>query len=64
MDLFYKRMNDMIESIKNDRADMNVVYEVMLKMGVLLDVKVQYMEINDKIAYHCRRFYSYDLLCR
>ena len=30
------RMNDMIESIKNDRTDMDVVYEIMLKMGVPL----------------------------
>ncbi|MBQ3427771.1 MAG: site-specific DNA-methyltransferase [Clostridia bacterium] len=51
IDLFYKRMNDMIDSIKDDRTDMDVVYEVMLKMGVPLDVPVTYTEINDKIAY-------------
>ena len=51
IDLFYKRMNDMIDSIKDDRTDMDVVYEVMLKMGVLLDIPVTYTEINDKIAY-------------
>ena len=51
LDLFYKRMNDMIDSIKDDRTDMDVVYEVMLKMGVPLDIPVTYTEINDKIAY-------------
>ena len=51
IDLFYKRMNDMIDSIKDDRTDMDVVYEVMLKMGVPLDVPVTYTDINDKIAY-------------
>ncbi len=51
IDLFYKRMNDMIDSIKDDRTDMDVVYEVMLKMGVPLDVPVQYIEVNDKIVY-------------
>ena len=51
LDLFYKRMNDMIDSIKDDRTDMDVVYEVMLKMGVPLDIPVTYAEINDKIAY-------------
>lgn len=51
IDLFYQRMNDMIDSIKDDRTDMDVVYEIMLKMGVPLDIPVTYTEINDKIAY-------------
>ncbi len=51
IDLFYERLNSMIDTVKEDRTDMDVVYEVMLKMGVPLDVEVQYMEINDKIAY-------------
>ena len=49
--MFYERLNSMIDSVKDDRTDMDVVYEIMLKMGVPLDVEVQYMEINDKIAY-------------
>ena len=48
---FTKRMNSMIYSIKDDRTDMDVVYEVMLKMGVPLDVPVQYIEVNGKIVY-------------
>lgn len=51
IELFTERMNSMIDSIKDDRTDMDVVYEVMLKMGVPLDVPVQYIEINGKIVY-------------
>ncbi len=51
LELFYERLNSMIDTVKEDRTDMDVVYEVMLKMGIPLDVEVQYMEINDKIAY-------------
>lgn len=46
-----ERINSMIDSIKYDRTDMDVVYEVMLKMGVPLDVSVQYIEVNGKIVY-------------
>lgn len=51
IELFTERMNSMIDSMKDDRTDMDVVYEVMLKMGVPLDVPVQYIEINEKIVY-------------
>ena len=51
IDLFYERLNSMIDTVKDDRTDMDVVYEVMLKMGIPLDVEVQYLEIGDKIAY-------------
>lgn len=51
IEMFTERMNSMIDSIKDDRADMDVVYEVMLKMGVPLDVPVQYIEVNGKIVY-------------
>ena len=51
IDMFYERLNSMIDTVKDDRTDMDVVYEVMLKMGIPLDVEVQYMEINDKIVY-------------
>jgi len=51
IDMFYERLNSMIDTVKDDRTDMDVVYEVMLKMGIPLDVEVQYMEIGDKIAY-------------
>lgn len=51
IDLFYERMNSMINTVKDDRTDMDVVYEVMLKMGVTLDTPVTYIEINNKIVY-------------
>ena len=51
IDIFYERLNSMIDTVKDDRTDMDVVYEVMLKMGIPLDVEVHYMEIGDKIAY-------------
>ncbi|MCI8471484.1 MAG: site-specific DNA-methyltransferase [Clostridiales bacterium] len=45
------RMNDMIESIKDDRTDMDVVYEIMLKMGVPLTYPVLPMELDGVKAY-------------
>ena len=51
IEMFTERMNSMIYSIKDDRTDMDVVYEVMLKMGVPLDVPISYIEVNGKIVY-------------
>ena len=51
INLFYQRLNDMVDSIKPDRTPMDVVYEVMLKMGIPLDVPVTYMEVNSKVTY-------------
>ena len=51
LEMFTERMNSMIESIKDDRTDMDVIYEIMLKMGVPLDTAVQYIEIDGKIVY-------------
>lgn len=51
LEMFTERMNSMIESIKDDRSDMDVIYEIMLKMGVPLDIAVQYIEIDGKIVY-------------
>ena len=49
--MFYERLNSMIDTVKDDRTDMDVVYEVMLKMGITLDTPVTYIEVNDKIVY-------------
>lgn len=49
--LFRQRLNNMVGGVKTDRADMDVVYEVMLKMGIPLDVPVTYMEVGGKTAY-------------
>lgn len=51
LEMFTERMNSMIDSIKDNRSDMDVIYEIMLKMGVLLDTAVQYIEIDGKIVY-------------
>lgn len=51
LEMFTERMNSMIESIKDDRTDRDVIYEIMLKMGVPLDTAVQYIEIDGKIVY-------------
>lgn len=46
-----QRFSLLNETIKSDRTDLDVVYEVMLKMGIPLDYKVIPTEINDKKAY-------------
>lgn len=51
LEMFTERMNSMIDSIKDDRTDMDVIYEIMLKMGIPLDTAVQYIEIDGKIVY-------------
>lgn len=51
VDEITERINSMTKSIKPDRTDMDVVYEIMLKMGIPLDVPVQYTEINGNIVY-------------
>ena len=51
LEMFTERMSSMIDSIKGDRTNMDVVYEIMLKMGVPLDTAVQYIEIDGKIVY-------------
>ena len=51
LEMFTERMNSMIDSIKDDRTDMDVIYEIMLKMGVPLDTAVQRIEIDGKSVY-------------
>ena len=51
INILTERMNSLIYSIKADRTDMDVIYEIMLKMGVPLDTAVQYIEIDGKIVY-------------
>lgn len=46
-----QRFSLLNETIKSDRNDLDVVYEVMLKMGIPLDYKVIPTQINDKKAY-------------
>ena len=51
IDLFMERLNGMIDTIKPDRTDMDMVYEVMLKMGVPLTWKVEQVDIDGIKAY-------------
>ena len=49
--VLFERFDFITETIKKDRSDLDVVYEVMLKMGVSLDNKVSQVQFNDKKAY-------------
>ena len=51
MDLLYERMNNMIHRVKSDRSDLDMVCEIMLKLGVPLTYSITAVEINDKTAY-------------
>lgn len=45
------RMNDMMNTIKPDRSDLDMVYEIMLKMGIPLTYSVTKVNISGKTAY-------------
>ena len=45
------RMNTMINRVKADRSDLDMVYEVMLKLGVPLTYSVKQVAVNGKAAY-------------
>ena len=45
------RMNTMINRVKADRSDLDMVYEVMLKLGVPLPYSVNKVAVNSKVAY-------------
>lgn len=51
MDLLYERMNNMIHRVKSDRSDLDMVCEIMLKLGVPLTYSITAVEINGKTAY-------------
>lgn len=51
LDLLYERMNNMIHRVKSDRSDLDMVCEIMLKLGVPLTYSVTAVEINGKTAY-------------
>ncbi len=46
-----ERMNKMVEGVKNDRTELDVITEIMLKMGIPLDMDISQVEINGKMAY-------------
>lgn len=47
----YERMNGMVQRVKPDRTDLDMVFEVMLKLGVPLDFPVTPVTIHGKTAY-------------
>lgn len=51
INLLYDRMNSMINRVKNDRSDLDMVCEIMLKIGVPLTYSITQIEINNKTAY-------------
>lgn len=50
-DELVERMNRMVRRIKPERSDLDMVYEVMLKLGVPLTYPVQQLNINGKPVY-------------
>lgn len=51
IETLFNRLNAMTNSVKPDRTDMDVVAEIMLKMGVPLDIPVTKIDVNNKAAY-------------
>ncbi len=51
LNILYKRMNGMIHRVKPDRSEMDMVCEIMLKLGAPLTCPVSKIEINSKSAY-------------
>ena len=51
LDLLYQRMNSMIHRVKPERTDLDMIYEIMLKLGVPLTYSVTPFSINDKTVY-------------
>ncbi len=51
MQILLDRMNGMIHRVKNDRSNMDMVCEIMLKLGVPLTYSVKKTEVNGKTAY-------------
>lgn len=47
----FARLHEIENSVKSDRTDLDVVYEVMLKLGIPLNFAVTEIQINDKKAY-------------
>lgn len=51
MEILIDRMNGMVQRVKSDRSDMDMVCEVMLKLGVPLTCSVAKIDINGKSSY-------------
>ena len=51
LNLLYQRMNNMIHRVKPERTDLDMIYEIMLKLGVPLTYSVTPFSINNKTVY-------------
>ena len=51
LNLLYQRMNSMIHRVKPERTDLDMIYEIMLKLGVPLTYPVAPFSINNKAVY-------------
>lgn len=51
LDLLYQRMNSMIHRVKPERTDLDMIYEIMLKLGVPLTYSVMPFSIDNKTVY-------------
>ncbi len=51
LEILYERMNEMVHRIKPDRSELDMVFEVMLKLGVPLSFPVEKIDVNGKAAY-------------
>lgn len=51
LDLLYRRMNSMIHRVKPERTDLDMIYEIMLKLGVPLTYSVTPFTVNNKTVY-------------
>lgn len=49
--VLFQRLREIEHSIKSDRSELDVVYEIMLKLGIPLIHKIIPVKINDKKAY-------------
>ncbi|MBQ7784825.1 MAG: site-specific DNA-methyltransferase [Clostridia bacterium] len=51
MSMLYDRMNDMVQRVKPDRSDMDMICEIMLKLGVPLTYSITPVDLGGKVAY-------------
>ena len=51
LDLLYQRMNSMIHRVKPERTDLDMIYEIMLKLGVPPTYSVTSFSVNNKTVY-------------
>ena len=51
LEILYDRMNAMVQQVKPERCDLDMVCEVMLKLGIPLTYSITQIDLNGKPAY-------------